>query len=213
MIYRKQRNFENINRWIFKGVGQYGIPEIRPIQCEPCEYIGFNYALSHRQPTEKGIHFFLDDYQFNRLWDNPDKYISVLKKFKYVMSPDFSLYTDFPKALQIYNHYRKHWLGAYLQMNGIRVVATICWSDRDSYEWCFDGEPTGSCIAVSSVGCMRNKNCRARFVEGYLEMTERLKPTQIIFHGTVPEECQDQGNIIRITKFQDKFSRVMMPQW
>lgn len=89
------------------------------------------------------MHFFLDDCQFNRCWNNPDRYVEILKRFKCVLSSDFSLFTDFPKALQIYNHYRKHWLGAYWQMHGIEVIPTLCWSDEESFAWCFDGEPVG----------------------------------------------------------------------
>ena len=211
MKYINKRNYENINRWLFKGTGQYGIPEIAPVQYDSCEFIGFNYAMGDKHPAEKGVHFFLDDYQFDRLWKYPDRYIAVLKKFKYVMSPDFSLYADFPKALQLYNHYRKHWLGAYLQLHGIKVIPTICWSDRNSYAWCFDGEPTVSCVAVSSVGCMMNKIFRTKFLEGYGEMLERLKPTQVIFHGIIPEECK--GNIVRIAKFQDRLSKAVISQW
>ncbi len=70
----------------------------------------------------KGIHFFIHDYQFIRLWNTPDKYIDLLKDFDYVLTPDFSTYTDMPKALQIYNIYRKQWLGAYWQMQDINVI-------------------------------------------------------------------------------------------
>ena len=28
------------------------------------------------------------------------------------MTPDFSLFTDYPVAVQLYNHWRKHLLGA-----------------------------------------------------------------------------------------------------
>ena len=206
MTYRKSRNSENMNRYIFQGTGIYDIPKLRAIQYRPCRFIGFNYAIGCKQPEETGIHFFLDDYQFERLWQNPDKYISILKRFRYVLSPDFSLYTDFPRALQIYNHFRKHWLGAYFQMFGIRVIPSVCWSDSDSFSWCFDGEPRRSCVAVSSVGCMGNREYRKRFLEGYEEMQIRLEPTQIIFYGFVPEECK--GNIIGIEAFQDTFNRM-----
>lgn len=151
-MYRAQRNYENVQRMLFDGIGRYDIPELEPTQFDNAEFIGFNYAKSAKNCEDKAVHFFLDDYQFNRVWTDPDRYIPMLQKFKYVLTPDFSLYTDFPKPLQIYNHYRKHWLGAYWQMHGINVIPTICWSDRDSFEWCFDGEPTQSVVAVSSVG-------------------------------------------------------------
>lgn len=163
---------------LFDGIGQYDIPGIEPTQFDNAEFIGFNYAKSAKNPESKAVHFFLDDYQFTRVWTDPDRYIPMLQRFKYVLTPDFSMYTDFPKPLQIYNHYRKHWLGAYWQMYGINVIPTICWSDRESFEWCFDGEPTQSVVAVSSVGTQNSKEKKQCFLVAILEMMERLQPTQ-----------------------------------
>ena len=149
-MYRQGRNYENLNKCIFDGTGTYGIPPIQPEHCTVEGFIGFNYAKSCKLPYNKGVHFFIDDYQFTRCWANPDAYIDLLSNFKAVCTPDFSTYTDFPRAVQIYNHYRKHWLGAYWQQNGITVIPTISWADRDSFAWCFDGEPVGGVVAVSS---------------------------------------------------------------
>lgn len=201
-MYRTQRNYENVQRMLFNGIGEYDIPQIESIQFNNAEFIGFNYARNAKEPENKAVHFFLDDYQFTRVWTEPDRYIPMLQRFKYVLTPDFSLYTDFPKPLQIYNHYRKHWIGAYWQMYGINVIPTICWSDQKSFEWCFDGEPTQSVVAVSSVGTQNNKEKKRCFLDGYHEMVERLQPTQIIFYGRVPDECKK--NIIHIKQFSEK---------
>lgn len=203
-MYREIKNYENQQKYIFDGVGQYGIPKIEPTSYKECEFIGFNYANTCKKPEGKGIHFFLDDYQFLRLWTHPDKYIPMLSKFDCVMSPDFSTYTDFPKALQIYNHFRKHWLGAYMQMYGIDVIPTISWSDRESFDWCFDGEPVGSAVAVSSVGVMNSKERKALFMDGYREMMDRLQPETVLFYGQVPEECT--GNIVKIKSFGEEIT-------
>jgi hypothetical protein len=203
-MYKSQRNYENAQRAIYNGTGEYQIPEIEPVQYEGCDWIGFNYASTAKDREKKGVHFFLDDYQFIRLWTDPDRYIGMLQQFSYVMSPDFSMYTDFPKALQIYNHYRKHWLAAYWQEHGIRVIPTICWSDKDSFEWCFDGEPTHSVVAISSVGTQNSKERKRKFLDGYFEMVDRLQPTQIIFYGSVPEECK--GNIVRVKALSEKWN-------
>ena len=210
-MYKQQRNYENIQKMLFDGVGQYDIPEIERTEFDAAEFIGFNYAQNAKEPEKKAVHFFLDDYQFIRLWTDPDRYIARLQKFRYVLTPDFSLYTDFPRSLQIYNHYRKHWLGAYWQMHGIRVIPTICWSDRESFDWCFDGEPTHSVVAISSVGTQNSKEKKHRFLDGYFEMVDRLQPAQIIFYGSVPEECQ--GNIVRVQAFTDKWNKAEVAQW
>lgn len=211
MSYKSQRNYENAQRMLFDGIGQYAIPEIEPTQFENAEFIGFNYAKSAKNPESKAVHFFLDDYQFTRVWTDPDRYIPMLQRFKYVLAPDFSLYTDFPKPLQIYNHYRKHWLGAYWQMLGINVIPTICWSNQESFEWCFDGEPTHSVVAISSVGTQNGTEKKQCFLDGYFEMIKRLEPTQIIFYGRVPDECK--GNIVHIKQFTEKWNKAEVAQW
>lgn len=207
VLYRQSRNYENLNKLIFSGVGQFGIPHIKAESPDlPQGFIGFNFAKSCKDPENKAVHFFVDDYQFSRLWTNPDAYIDVLKRFRFVFSPDFSMYTDFPKAAQIWNHYRKHWLGAYWQSNGITVIPTISWSDESSFDWCFDGEPYGGPVAVSSVGTQADKRTAGLFFKGYNEMIKRLNPSVVYFYGLVPKECDDD-RIIRIPAFQNELKR------
>lgn len=203
---RSKRNYENLEKRIYAGVGEYGIPKLAPAEYQKgCEFIPFNYANKAKDRKKKGIHFFIDDYQFNRLWANIDFYISMLQQFQYVMTPDFSTYVDFPRVVQLYNHYRKHWIGAYMQEKGILVIPTISWSDEKSFEWCFDGEPTRGTVSVSAVGTQMNKQAKWLFMEGYREMMRRLHPETIIFYGAVPDGCS--GNIVQIESFQEKFRR------
>lgn len=72
--------YENLNRRMFDGAGEYGIPQIEPEIFEgDCEFVGFNYARGNCSNTDqKVVHFFLDDYQFYSLWRNPwiDTWIS-----------------------------------------------------------------------------------------------------------------------------------------
>ena len=129
----------------------------------------------------------------------------MFQQFTHVMSPDFSTYTDFPKAIQIYNHYRKHWVGAYLQENGVNVIPTISCSTPDSFEWCFDGEPKGGVVAVSSVGAANSRMKKVLFIAGYNEMMARLQPETILFYGKVPEGCR--GNIVQMQPFHKRFEK------
>lgn len=195
-------NFENLDKIAFPGIGTYEIPKIDPVKEYPNgDFIPMNYAKSEKHPEEKNIHCFVNDYQFIRFWNQPDKYIPVLSKFRSVCAPDFSTYTDMPMAMQIYNHYRKHWLAAYWQIHGITVYPTISWSTPDSYEWCFDGEPVGGIVAVSSVGTQKTEESKRLFLRGYKEMMDRLRPVWVIFSGKVPEECD--WNIIKIKSHSD----------
>ena len=204
---------ENIKKSNFISPNKWNIPEIKGIKefDESIEFIGFNYAktFDKENKTEYGIHFFLDDYQFNRLWNNPDKYIEMLKTFKCLLSPDFSMYTDYPKAMQLWKHYQKHWVGAYLERQGIKIIPTIGWSDHDSYKWCFDGEPQNSVVAVSSIGTQRYKESKQLFLDGYAEMKKRLKPAKVLFWGNIPKELEKEKNIIHMGYIMDEKFKLM----
>lgn len=189
----------NLQDRMYEGVGEYGIPEIQPVYEQDANFwLGFNYVKSTVKSTPRtGVHFFLDDYQFDRVWYSANTYIPYLKKFSCVLSPDFSLYTDFPKAVQIFNHYRKHWCAAYWQEHGLTVIPTIAWSDKESFEWCFDGEPEGGIVAVSNIGCMRNKDTRKAFNEGYEEMLVRLQPKEVLFYAHTFDDYKGPVHYIR----------------
>lgn len=175
--------FCNLDKAIFEGVGRYNIPAIDAYNgnLDIKHWIGFNYAKQDEYCRKSvGVHFCLDDYQFETLWNHPNKYIEKFRKCGAILSPDFSLYADFPLPIQLYNHYRKHWLARFYQDRGITVVPTIAWSDGDSFGWCFDGEPVGGIVAVSTTGVLKDPKCLEMFRQGYDEMMRRLRPSLVI---------------------------------
>ncbi|GHV97882.1 hypothetical protein lacNasYZ03_11580 [Lactobacillus nasalidis] len=200
--------FQNAQKALFDGVGEYGIPEIKGVDfIEPVDWISFNMLNSYKEPGAFGVHHFIDDYQFEREWTQIDRQITRLQRATYVTSPDFSLYVDFPKAMQIWNHYRKHWIGAYMEMQGISVIPTIAWSDESSFEWCFDGEPTHKPVAVSTVGVMQSKETKESFLAGYNAMIDRLQPTQILYYGQIIDELKGDPTLIPIESFGEKMKK------
>lgn len=179
--------FLNLLDACFVGEGEYRIPRIMPeTELYIKDWIGFNYVATTKKQRElTGVHFYIWDYQFERIWNQPLRYAKTLKEFGAVLTPDFSTYLDFPKAIQIFNHYRKHWCGAYWQSLGATVIPTIGWGDHDSYSWCFDGEPQGGIVSVSNVGIMKDKEARKLFMDGYKEMLIRLQPKEVLFFGHI----------------------------
>ena len=150
-----EQNILNLTYAQFDGVGEYDIPEMYPTHIDNLKDIpiqGFNFALKEQHPENIGVHFFLHDYQFERVWKYPDRYVEVLKKFAYVLSPDFSPYADMPKALQIYNVYRNRWCGRYWQEHGIKVIPTFTMGDTDLFKVFCTGIPKHSTIAISTMG-------------------------------------------------------------
>ena len=200
-------NYENNVDFIPEYVeGDYEIPFIHPEKYTPVEWISFKDARIINKCKPYGIHFFISDYQFQNIWTQRERYTHMFKRFGAVMTPGFSMYTNWPRMVQIWNHYRRHLIGAWMQEIGCKVYPTIIWSDEDSYDFCFDGEPHHSTVCVSSVGTQQKPETRRLFLAGYEKMMEVLEPETILFYGKIPQECT--GNIIHIEPFQSKFEEV-----
>ena len=177
----------NLLTMAFDGVGEYHIPQIKPVtELYVKDWIGFNFVSTTKKQRETtGVHFYIEDYQFERVWNAPWRFSKIFNEFGAVMSPDFSTYLDFPKAVRVFNHYRKHWCGAYWQEMGATVIPTIEWGLPEDYSWCFDGEPEGGIVAVSNVGIMRDKELRTNYMRGYKEMLTRLQPKEVLMFGHI----------------------------
>lgn len=179
-----------------------GFPVIHPETYVECTWIGFNSARTCLEKAGHGVHFFLDDYQFERVWDRLEVNTRNLDGFDVVASPDWSLYRDTHVRLQQWNHYRNNAVGAFWQQMGLHVFPTVAWSDESSYEWCFDGLPVGGVVMVSSVGTQAEAESRKLFLKGYDAMMERLQPAVVIFYGKVPDGCR--GNIVRVKSWTER---------
>ena len=199
----RAKNICNLGIAQYPGDGYYDIPMLKPVTDLPeiRQWIGFNYVLSDPDPEGKAVHFFINDYQFERVWNEPEKYIEALSRYVCVATPDFSPYGDMPLALQLYNHYRKHWIGAFWQAHGLTVVPTIRAStDPRSFDWYLDGEPKGGAVVISSMWTSDEK-IRDVFQWEYSTMLETLQPNKVFLYGK--ETIQLEGNIVRIPSFAE----------
>lgn len=182
--------------------GKFDIPFITPETYEPTLFIPFHQAPAYNR-FEFGVHFFISDYRFQAMWKQRERYRTMLTEFRAVTTPEFSVYVDWPVMVQMWNHYRKHLLGAWMQSIGCKVYPTITWGYMDSYEWCFDGEPFRGTVCVSTVGVTKDKAMRKMFLDGYEKMLEVLEPKTILFHGIIPKECG--GNIVPMEELKRRF--------
>lgn len=159
------------------------MPIIAPCLYIPENLIGFNQCMSNATQKD-GIHFFIDDYQFERLWRKPDRYIETLSMFPCVLTPDFSLYNDMPFPMQQWNIYRSRALGNYWQRIGMNVIPTLSWSTKESYNFAFDGLPKKSTYAVSTVGVKKDKKAIDLWKNGMEAFIEKLEPNTILLYGS-----------------------------
>ena len=181
----------------FDKSGQFEVPSLQPvhIDMDNVELIGFNYCTQPRfkesvlpHNGNSFVHFFLPDTYIERTWKKPEYYADVFARFGGIIQPDCSEYMNMPKAMKVWQHYRRQWLGAYYQSRGIVVIPAPCWSDEESFEYCFDGMPKHSCLCISSVGCLKNVETRKLFLAGLRKCIEVLEPDQILWYGSINEE-------------------------
>lgn len=198
--------FENQELAQFPANNYYGIPTMMPTQTIGSQMLRFMDFLEVENPGDYIAHFYYDDFKFMQAWRNPDKYIDRLRQFKAVVSPDFSLYTDFPRALQILSCYRRQWVGTYWQRMGLDVIPDVVWGDKKSFDYCFLGIPEGGTVAISTVGVAANKYWNGSegemFRDGYNEMIRRIQPSTILFYGDMIEGLE--GNIIRCPSYYEQ---------
>ena len=166
-----------------RAAGFYDMPILQACDYIPDDLIGFNYALSSKE-HEKGIHFFIDDYQFERVWNNPAKYIDIISKYACALTPDFSLYMDMPRAMKVWNIYRSRLIGQMMQDVGIEVIPTLSWAEPETFQFCFDGIEPGGTVAVSTVGVMNDKESKKIWAAGMDEAIKRIQPKTVICYGS-----------------------------
>ena len=208
----------------FKGSGEFNIPVIPKSDfseedLENLLLIGFDRAKNDRKNLNRMVHFFLYDYKFEKIWQHPDDYVDKLKDYKGVLSPDFSMYLEMNRTLQLYNTFRNRWCGAYLASKGIKVIPTINWGNEDTFDFCFEGVPKGSIVAVSTYMVQEHNNHADQkdfFLKGYNEMLRRIQPAKIICYSQPFPEME--GEIIPVDyelsswKYQNKSQEILHTQ-
>ena len=130
-----KRNGHNLELGLFSLDGPFGIPRLVPTHLnDRIPWIPFNCVMSDRQRESHGVHFFIDDYLFQRAWNDPCRYAHLLSGYQAVMTPDFSMFTDYPVTVQLYKWVATVNWGSYfeLQYHGhlsINDVESVTFSD------------------------------------------------------------------------------------
>lgn len=150
------------------------------------------------------VNWYLDDYKFDGIhgiWHDYNYALKVIRHFSGVITPDFSTNQDFPEAIKIYATYRMRAYGYWLGCEGIEVVNNVRWGTAESFDYCFEGIPTNSIVAIGTVGGGPRKIIdRDRFETGLFKMVDLLQPHTILVYGSAKGNCfdilRDQGILI-----------------
>ena len=170
------------------------------------------YAKDKEFAYDAFVCFYEDDQNFDGkrkgIWVYPKNAYNILRHFSGIITPDFSIYQDFPIALKIYNTYRMRAFGYWYGIKcGKNVINNVRWGTKETYCFCFDGIPKNSIVAIGTVGGSPFKLLdRKRFEEGLEEMIERIEPCGIIIYGSASYPCfkklKEQG--IKIFEFPSR---------
>lgn len=204
--------------------GKYDIPFCpTTVKQIPKDQVTWEEAKQiHRKHIAKGekeyfvdafINWNVDDYKFDGphgIWHDWKNALNIINHFAGIITPDFSTYQDFPEAIKIHNTYRMRLYGYWLGKEGIAVINNVRWGTEETFEYCFEGIPENSIVAIGTVGGGPRKLVdRSRFEAGLCKMVEILKPHTILVYGSANGECFDklrkQG--INIVSYQSKTSK------
>lgn len=177
---------------VYPADNPWGIPSLPAYTGPPPAYLyPFGVRVQPATPVPGGCtHFWRDDHRFERVWNRPWTYLPPIQRAGLVLTPDFSLYRDWPRAIQIYNVYRSRWCGAFWAGQGVTVIPAVSWALPDSYDFAFAGLPRASVLAVSAQGG-RQRDTRVYFVQGYRALVDRLAPRLVLVYGQLPAEVAD----------------------
>ena len=133
---------------------------------------------------KKIVHSFCFDDVLNRPYNNPVNFLHRVAKYNAVASFDFSMHDgmDFRHILAAI--YDNRWIGAFLQTNGKRVIATVGWVGKQYDDICFAGLRNGGTFMIATLG-VNNKECELAFLRGYLKLRDRFPDSKIICVGNM----------------------------
>ena len=187
--FRAKATIGNLQMYNPSASGLLDLPVIAPYEGNlPTSLIPFHQAGKSRS-RHAFVHFYIDDYLFERLWNRPYDYLNMLRSYDGVIGTDFSQLADMPYAQRLWNCYRNRLLGQWMQENGINYIHNVTWSLPDSYNYSFSGVPKGSVISINCNGIAGTDCSKYLWYRGYREALQRLNPSAIIRYGTkMPEE-------------------------
>lgn len=184
--HRRKKYYQNVN--ISAGlhlVGKYELPEVRaytgeiPVNLTP-------YSMKNVGNKNGAVHFYIDDYRFTGMymWGHISQFTENVAPYKMVIAPDFSVFLDQSRTLNLFQLYQNRVVTAYWQSVGLQVIPSVSWGNADSFEYCFDGLPQNSILSIGGLGNSHHASMLKLWEYGVNLTIERLHPTALIIYGT-----------------------------
>ena len=94
-----------------------------------------------------------------------------------------------------------------MQRSGINIIPSISWAVMDDFEWCLDGIPQHSSVAISTNGCKSEEYSKKMFLEGTAMLQQKLKPYKLIVCGSGFSELEEYQNIIYYPSYSQRLHK------
>ena len=177
--------------------GAFNMPCLAPVHdIKPELLVPFNAVMSLK-PQQKTscfpfFHFFIHDYQFERLWSNPTPYVPFLKSLNRGIGPDHSMFHYMHPSELLINCCRNRMMAFFLQRQGVLLIPNACFGRENTLQWAFDGLPENSVLATGSISCMEDGMVKRSFLNGLHELDRKKHPEILYVYGEFPEEWKDK---------------------
>jgi hypothetical protein len=182
---RRKLSYQNINLSSeLNLVGQYELPEVKPYTGD-IPMVLTPYTMKDTGDIRGAIHFYVDDYRFTGMymWGNLAHFTAQVSRYRTVIAPDFSLYLDQSRTLNLFQLYQNRVVTAAWQQQGLNVIPSVSWGNADSFDYCFDGLPKNSVLSLGGLGNAHHPSMLELWEYGVLKTIEQLQPIALIIYG------------------------------
>jgi hypothetical protein len=134
--------------------------------------------------------FYTHDRHFEPFWEYPSYYVSRMMRVGMLgaLTPNFSLFTNGPDALNVFNAYRAKWVGRYMQEVGIKIIPDVQPFRLD--EWAIDlscaGIPVGLPWLSFQGQSISGIGEETDYAEAMKLIIGKLKPKNLLVYGGNP---------------------------
>ena len=202
--FNERKSIENpTDKWIDFFIDDYKFAIMEKLIYLPKKE---SHSIIKEIPLLDEIYKLSGVYRFQKVYKQLDRVIKDLRRFEGVISPDFSLFPEMPKAQRIWNCYLSRLVAYYMQCLDLNIIPSIAWGKEEDLDWYFSGLPTNSSIAVSTNGCKSKPYSKKIFLLGIEELQRIIKPKHLIICGSIFEELEEYDNIIRYNSFSQRLA-------
>ncbi len=138
-----------------------------------------------RLGNQCGIHGFGEDKDLEGyFWRRLEQTTSRIKDCQLLIAPDFSLFVDpWLNTFNRFQVFKSRVVCALWQACGLPAVPLVSWGNVDSFEYCLEGLPQKSVLALSATSCLHCRGAWRLWRHAVITVAKSLNPTRLIIYG------------------------------